>query len=143
MEFHKHSLSSLGLVFELCTDSVKNYIFKNEKRIPWKTKHAAANTFQWSKQILDALEFIHSKEIVHRDLKLDNVLVSEPVHNDRKCDGLIRIRLVAQVKTYSSLMFGQKSITAGSWRSEMIKITQVSSLKAKIHQPDTHRLILA
>ena len=78
MEVQKHSLSSLGLVFKLCTDSLKNYIFKNEKRIPWKTKKAAALTFQWSKQILDALEFIHSKEIVHRDLKLDNVLVSVP-----------------------------------------------------------------
>ena len=91
MEFHKHSLSSLGLVFELCTDSLKNYIFKDEKHIPWKTKKAAALTFQWSKQILDALEFIHSKEIVHRDLKLDNVLVSELgiVHtiDERKCDG--------------------------------------------------------
>ena len=80
MEVQKHSLSSLGLVFKLCTDSLKNYIFKNEKRIPWKTRKAAALTFQWSKQILDALEFIHSKEIVHRDLKLDNVLVSEPAH---------------------------------------------------------------
>ena len=81
MEVHEHRLSSLGLVFQLCIDSLKNYIFKNEKRIPWKTKTAAALTFQWSKQILDALEFIHSKEIVHRDLKLDNVLVSEPAHN--------------------------------------------------------------
>ena len=76
MEVEKHSLSSLGLVFKLCTDSLKNYIFKNKERIPWKTKKAAALTFKWSKQILDALEFIHSKEIVHRDLKLDNVLVS-------------------------------------------------------------------
>ena len=81
MEVHKHSLSSLGLVFKLYTGSLKNYIFKNEERIPWKTKTAAALTFQWSNQILDALEFIHSKEIVHRNLKLDNVLVSEPAHN--------------------------------------------------------------
>ena len=77
VDVHDQKLKSLALVFELCKESLKNHIFKNNKCIPWKTASAAANTFQWSRQILDALEFIHGKNVVHRDLKLDNVLVSE------------------------------------------------------------------
>ena len=73
-----HELLSLKLVFDLCTGSLKNYIFKNDNCIPWKTASAVADTLQWTKQILDALEFIHGEELVHRDLKLDNILVSYP-----------------------------------------------------------------
>ena len=76
-----HELLSLALVFDLCTRSLKNHIFKNDECIPWKTASAAANTFQWTKQILDALEFMHSKDVVHRDLKLENILVSLPSSN--------------------------------------------------------------
>ena len=71
-----HELLSLALVFDLCTRSLKDHIFKNVECIPWKTASAAANTFQWTKQILDALEFMHSKNVAHRDLKLENILVS-------------------------------------------------------------------
>lgn len=76
MEVKNHKLLSLALVLDLCTESLKSHIFDTDHRIPWKTPNAAAVTFQWTKQILDALEFIHSKNIVHRDLKLDNILVS-------------------------------------------------------------------
>ena len=76
IDVEDHRLLSLALVFDLCTGSLKSHIFKNDHRIPWKTANAATDTFQWTKQILDALEFIHSKNIVHRDLKLDNILVS-------------------------------------------------------------------
>ena len=76
MNVENYRLLSLALVFELCNDSLKNHIFRNEICQPWKTKKAVASTLQWSKQILDTLEFIHGLSIVHRDLKLDNVLVS-------------------------------------------------------------------
>ena len=76
MDVQDNQLRSLALVFELCKASLKNHIFKNEENKPWKTNSAAIITCRWGVEILDALEFIHNKKIVHRDLKLDNVLVS-------------------------------------------------------------------
>ena len=76
MNVENYRLQSLALVFERCSDSLKNHIFSNITCKPWKTKKALANTLKWSEQILDALEFIHGMAMVHRDLKLDNVLVS-------------------------------------------------------------------
>ena len=80
MDIQKEQLKFLALVFELCKASLKNHIFENEENKPWKTKSAAIITCQWGVEILDALEFIHSKKIVHRDLKLENVLVSHFSH---------------------------------------------------------------
>ena len=80
MDVQNKQLRFLALVFELCKTSLKNHIFKNEENKPWKTKSAAIITCQWGVEILDALEFIHSKKIVHRDLKLENVLVSHFSH---------------------------------------------------------------
>ena len=76
MDVQNDQLRFLALVFELCKTSLKNHIFKNDENKPWKTKSAAIITRRWGVEILDALEFIHSKKIVHRDLKLENVLVS-------------------------------------------------------------------
>ena len=79
MNVDNRTLVSLDLVFKLYTGSLKNHIFRNDNCIPWKTASAVADTLKWTKQILDALEFIHSKKVVHRDLKLDNILVSTPL----------------------------------------------------------------
>ena len=76
MDVQDNQLRFLALVFELCKASLKNHIFKNEENKPWRTNSAAIITCRWGVEILDALEFIHSKKIVHRDLKLENVSVS-------------------------------------------------------------------
>ena len=76
MDVQNYQLRSLALVLELCNESLKNHIFKNKTKIPWETNSAAVITCQWGIDILGALDFIHGKNIVHRDLKLANVLVS-------------------------------------------------------------------
>ena len=76
MDVQNDQLSFLALVFELCNASLKYHIFTKEENKPWRTKSAASITCRWGVEILGALEFIHSKKIVHRDLKLENVLVS-------------------------------------------------------------------
>lgn len=76
IDVQNRELVSLVLVFDLCVRSLDQQIFENDDYIPWKTASAAARIMPWAKQILDALEFIHSKNVVHRDLKLANILVS-------------------------------------------------------------------
>ncbi|XP_022802296.1 uncharacterized protein LOC111339834 [Stylophora pistillata] len=77
IDVQNRELVSLVLVFDLCIRSLNQQIFENDEYIPWKTASAAAWIMPRAKQILDALEFIHSKNVVHRDLKLANILISK------------------------------------------------------------------
>ena len=42
------------------------------------------------RQIIDAMKFIHSRNIIHRDLKLDNILVSFSSDLDKECINMMR-----------------------------------------------------
>ena len=66
------------LVTELCKENLMRHIFRHESNKPGKssTATAARNVIGWAKDIADALEYIHRQGIVHRDLKLENILVS-------------------------------------------------------------------
>ena len=66
------------LVMELCKEKLMRHIFQNRNNIPGRssTPTAVRNVIRWAKDIANALEFIHSQGIVHRDLKLENMLVS-------------------------------------------------------------------
>ena len=64
------------LVMEKCKGPLKSRIFTQPECIPGKTGPRAERIASiWVKQITDALHYIHGEGIVHRDLKLKNILV--------------------------------------------------------------------
>ncbi len=65
---------------ELCKEDLRRHIFQNTKNIPGlasSTSPTDRNTILWAKDIAEALEFVHKQGFVHRDLKLENILVGK------------------------------------------------------------------
>ena len=65
------------VILELCLCSLKTRIMSNPGNAPARLEDAAVrtNVLLWAMQILDALCYVHGERFIHRDLKLDNLLV--------------------------------------------------------------------
>ena len=65
------------LVMEKCKGDLKSHIFRNPSSAPGRSEEPAVvkKSCQWVKEITDVLVFVHGKGIIHRDLKLENILV--------------------------------------------------------------------
>ena len=74
------------IVMELCKTSLRSHIFDNpQQNAPSTSSQATAQAFSWLKGIVCAVIHIHRKGYVHRDLKLDNILVCHGTKN-RTCE---------------------------------------------------------
>ena len=64
-------------VMEKCKGNLKNYIFRGPQSAAGRSENRAmfGDLRRYAKQITDGLAFIHAMKVVHRDLKLENILV--------------------------------------------------------------------
>ena len=69
--------SRMIFVMEKCKGNLKNYIFRELQSAAGRSENRAmfGDLCRYAKQITDGLAFIHAMKVVHRDLKLENILV--------------------------------------------------------------------
>ena len=71
------STSRMIFVMEKCKGNLQKYIFTELKSAAGRSENPTivGDLCRYAKQITDGLAFIHAMEVVHRDLKLENILV--------------------------------------------------------------------
>lgn len=58
------------ITLELCHNQTLNELLKRRKRLH------EIEVQSWSLQIIDALKFLHSHRVIHRDIKLGNLFIN-------------------------------------------------------------------
>eukprot|EP00929_Paragymnodinium_shiwhaense_P046886 TRINITY_DN23838_c0_g1_i1.p1 TRINITY_DN23838_c0_g1~~TRINITY_DN23838_c0_g1_i1.p1 ORF type:complete len:1778 (-),score=399.41 TRINITY_DN23838_c0_g1_i1:81-5414(-) len=102
------------LVMELCTGKE---LFERLAESQWYSEFDAARV---AKQMLDAVAYLHSQNVCHRDLKLENWLYENPSHTARLklCDfgfGQIVEPSVQLTATLGSLFYLAPEVLEGSY----------------------------
>ena len=69
------------------TDCLKKYQMKYGKSFPEEIVQYLM------RQIVDAIKFIHKRNIIHRDLKLDNIMVNFDNDNDKNNLNMMRAKV--------------------------------------------------
>ena len=67
---------------DLCQDNLRNFICKDSRNVPALSWYPNQKFLEWAKEIADGLNYIHEKDLVHRHLKLENILVSITLSSD-------------------------------------------------------------
>ena len=75
---HEANGTTVTIVLELCVCSLRELVTSHPENAPARLRSETIRNkvLNWALQVLDALRYIHGKGFVHRDLKLDNLLVS-------------------------------------------------------------------
>ena len=67
--FSADDIDYVGLVMELCAGDLNEYIIKNNVNLKEK--------MLYMRDMAGAVQYLHEKKVIHRDLKPQNILLSE------------------------------------------------------------------
>ena len=83
-----HSQHTLTLIFEFCEWDLKGYMQSKDYQIKLE------EVISFSYQLLCGLEYIHSKNIIHRDIKPQNLLINKKLELKITDFGLARSMII-------------------------------------------------
>lgn len=109
------SRSGVFLVFEYCPHDLANIVDKHyatRKKSPFSEPQVK----RLVSQLLSALDFLHSRNLLHRDLKLSNMLYSEEGDLKLADFGLARTNLPPMTPTVVSLWYRPPELLLGAKR---------------------------
>ncbi|UJR30735.1 hypothetical protein I4U23_018255 [Adineta vaga] len=69
------NLRTFGIVIDYCSNGSLD-VFVREKH----SNYTLVDVLNWGYQLADALSFLHSKKIIHRDVKMQNILLKDNYH---------------------------------------------------------------
>jgi serine/threonine protein kinase len=75
---HQSDEQKFVFLTKLCQGNLRNVLLENESKVPAKasyTKDAIKTFLNWAIEIADGLNYIHTRGLVHKHLKLENILV--------------------------------------------------------------------
>ena len=92
------------IILELCSCSLRYHVMSHSEEAPARLPKDAVvkKVLGWALNILDALRYIHSEGFVHRDLQLDNILVSSCW--ELKFFFISRVMLISSPFTFGKLL---------------------------------------
>lgn len=75
---HSRNGTEVRIVLELGSHSLRSSVISHPKNAPARlsSEEVKKKVLGWVLNILDALQYIHGEGFVHRDINLDNILVS-------------------------------------------------------------------
>ena len=107
----KKTVNNWYIVTEFCnggslTDNLKKYMAHYQKPFPEEVVQYLM------KQIVGAMQYLHLNKILHRDLKLDNILVNFPSENDKASLNMMRCTVKIIDFGFATKLSGQLTYTA-------------------------------
>ena len=88
----KKTINHYYIMMEYCNGgelhkALEKYIEKNRNPFPQEIVQ------HFMKQIIDAFKYIHSKDIMHRDIKLENILLNYDTNEDKQNENLMKANI--------------------------------------------------